>query len=589
MKREWIMLGLAGTMIGLPAWAQTPLGTAFTYQGSLKQAGAPANGVYDIQFQLFSVSAGGTALATTCADNVNVVDGLFTTPVDFGALFDGSERWIEVAVRSDSGVLCGFGGGYTILAARQRVSAAPYALKVPGIDGHSLNAADGSPVDSVYVDVDGRTGMGTLTPQARLDVIRDWDGQDGALRVGGDKPSARFQGGAASGNEAWLMQVGSDGPGALQFFRRTPATGAWVNRVTLSPSGNFGIGTTNPQGVLDVASGAGSYVRIDNTNGDVRVNGGADGSFGFYNESGATGKTDFVGLGVARLSIGNNGNVGIGTTTPGFPLTFANSLGDKISLWGQSGNHYGFGIQSGQMQIHTAASPEFISFGFGQSAAFTETARLRNGTGTRFEVFAQDGLGVTGFQPYLTLRDTNVGTRSVIQGANGDLAFYTNASLSGGGPPLWVRNSDGVTIVKVLEITGADLAEKFPSSEKLEPGMVAAIDSANAGKLCLARGEYNRCVAGVVSGANDFAVGAVLGNLPGTEDAPPIALSGRVYVWCDANSGAIQPGDLLTTSDTPGHAMKAVDRERSHGAVIGKAMEHLESGRGLVLVLVNLQ
>lgn len=54
--------------------------------------------------------------------------------------------------------------------------------------------------------------------------------------------------------------------------------------------------------------------------------------------------------------------------------------------------------------------------------------------------------------------------------------------------------------------------------------------------------------------------------------------------------GAIQPGDLLTISDAPGHAMKATDRNLSNGAVIGKAMEPLESGkRGLVFVLANLQ
>jgi hypothetical protein len=106
----------------------------------------------------------------------------------------------------------------------------------------------------------------------------------------------------------------------------------------------------------------------------------------------------------------------------------------------------------------------------------------------------------------------------------------------------------------------------------------------------MSRGSYNRCVAGVVSGANNFSVGAVLGNLPGHEDAPAIALSGRVYVKCDASAGAIEPGDMLTTSDTPGHAMKATDGDKSHGAVIGKAMGRLEAGeRGLILVLVNLQ
>ena len=70
----------------------------------------------------------------------------------------------------------------------------------------------------------------------------------------------------------------------------------------------------------------------------------------------------------------------------------------------------------------------------------------------------------------------------------------------------------------------------------------------------------------------------------------PIALTGRVYVYCDGSNAAIEPGDLLTSSDTPGHAMKAIDAERSHGTVIGKAMTGLRAReKGLVLVLVNLQ
>ena len=69
----------------------------------------------------------------------------------------------------------------------------------------------------------------------------------------------------------------------------------------------------------------------------------------------------------------------------------------------------------------------------------------------------------------------------------------------------------------------------------------------------------------------------------------PVALTGRVYCRVDARAGAVEPGDLLTTSDTPGHAMKASDVARRPGAVIGKAMTGLAEGTGLVLVLVNLQ
>jgi hypothetical protein len=68
-----------------------------------------------------------------------------------------------------------------------------------------------------------------------------------------------------------------------------------------------------------------------------------------------------------------------------------------------------------------------------------------------------------------------------------------------------------------------------------------------------------------------------------------VALSGRVYCLADASDGPIAPGDLLTTSDTPGHARRVDDHTRAQGAVLGKALTRLESGRGLVLVLVSLQ
>jgi hypothetical protein len=73
------------------------------------------------------------------------------------------------------------------------------------------------------------------------------------------------------------------------------------------------------------------------------------------------------------------------------------------------------------------------------------------------------------------------------------------------------------------------------------------------------------------------------------EGGQNVALSGRVYVQVDASNGAIEAGDLLTTSATPGCAMKVTDHARAQGAVIGKAMTGLAQGKGMVLVLVSLQ
>jgi hypothetical protein len=173
----------------------------------------------------------------------------------------------------------------------------------------------------------------------------------------------------------------------------------------------------------------------------------------------------------------------------------------------------------------------------------------------------------------------------------GDLVFTYGTDVNpGANEKILQLKPDGTTAVKVLEITGADVAERFPMTDTVEPGMVVEIDPDNAGQLRLARGAYNRRVAGVVSGAGDLPVGAILGNLPGHENAPPIALSGRVWVRCDASNGPIQPGDLLTTAERPGHAMKVTDYPRAQGAIIGKAMSALAQGEsGLVLVLVNLQ
>jgi hypothetical protein len=69
----------------------------------------------------------------------------------------------------------------------------------------------------------------------------------------------------------------------------------------------------------------------------------------------------------------------------------------------------------------------------------------------------------------------------------------------------------------------------------------------------------------------------------------PVALVGKVYCRVDADLAPIRPGDLLTTSATPGHARRASDRERAFGAVLGKALGGLAAGRGLVPILVTLQ
>jgi hypothetical protein len=152
----------------------------------------------------------------------------------------------------------------------------------------------------------------------------------------------------------------------------------------------------------------------------------------------------------------------------------------------------------------------------------------------------------------------------------------------------------GTVTADVLTIlAGSDLAERFDVDglgHRVEPGQVVSIDPTNPGKLVVATESYDRNVAGVVSGAGSLATGLVMGQRGSVADgAHPVALTGRVYVWVDADLGPVRPGDFLTTSTTPGHAMTVDDDPRGRGAIIGKAMTSLEKGRGLVLTLVGLQ
>lgn len=161
---------------------------------------------------------------------------------------------------------------------------------------------------------------------------------------------------------------------------------------------------------------------------------------------------------------------------------------------------------------------------------------------------------------------------------------------------LFLNKDSSYVVVPGLEITGgADLVEPFDvASDDLDgivvPGMVVSINPEQPGKLKVAQGAYDRTVAGIISGANGINPGLSMAQQGSIADGShPVALTGRLYALADASYGAIEPGDMLTTSDTLGHVMKVTDHNRAQGAIIGKAMTSLDSGKGHVLVLVTLQ
>jgi len=300
------------------------------------------------------------------------------------------------------------------------------------------------------------------------------------------------------------------------------------------------------------------------------------------------------------------GRVGIGTTTPTEPLTVVTPIND-----------YGISHRAGLITfatylggggngayIGTASNHPLHFYANNSDPLMTVTPSRLVGIGTlspsaKLHIF--DPNSVTNLVE--TGGGTNSWAKSVYRNLNGSWEVGTSRNFNGDSFYIYRAGAatvalsvlpSGLTQVRTLQILGgADLAEPFNVNAPTEPlpGMVVVIDENSPGELRLTDQPYDTKVAGIISGANGLAPGMIMraDDKDYTSGKHPVAMTGRVWCYVDASFGAIKPGDLLTTSSTHGHAMKADDRARSGGAVIGKAMSQLPEGKGLVLVLVNLQ
>lgn len=147
-----------------------------------------------------------------------------------------------------------------------------------------------------------------------------------------------------------------------------------------------------------------------------------------------------------------------------------------------------------------------------------------------------------------------------------------------------------VTVSGDVRLTGADCAEEFNVTAAADAGPGTVMVIGDDGALVASCRAYDSRVAGVVSGAGDYRPGIVLDRQDSINTLRvPIALLGKVFVKADAEPAPISAGDMLTTADRKGHAMKVVDRDRGFGAVLGKALQPMAAGQGLIPVLVSLR
>lgn len=316
--------------------------------------------------------------------------------------------------------------------------------------------------------------------------------------------------------------------------------------------------------------------------------------------------------GYAPVGTGVHGRNGQGSSQP--PTTAVGVYGDSDAGSGiYGGSTTGVGVvgvsQKDDAIQGTSAAPQNA----GVSGTNTGGGYALWGSSNAIGIYAKGANAAAQFDGAVSVSDTKdedaFGSTSgsshhaavAAHNNSGGFAFWGNSDSKGGigvyarGANLAAQFDGAVQVNGNINMGGGDVvfsdcAEQFDLSPDTiaEPGTVMVI--ADDGKLEPSSRAYDKRAAGVVSGAGDFRPGIILGAAPQSQrKCALVALAGRAYCKVDASETPIAVGDMLTTSSTPGHAMKASDPARAFGAVIGKALRPLATGTGLIPILIALQ
>jgi hypothetical protein len=532
-------------------------GTAFTYSGEFIDSGRPATGLYDFQFNVYSTSSGaGLVAGPVVVSTVGVTNGLLMVTVDFGSgVFTGPDRWLDISVRTNGAAV------FTSLISRQKFTASPYAI-YSGQAGNA-NAVAASSVGITQLVASGGPSVGKVLGFDGIGLAWvDPSASSGWSLLGnaGITPGVNFLGTTDFAPvEIWANSVRAF---RLEYARNL--SGIVSPNVIGGYSANAAI-----NGVIGTTIGGGGY--HDPITGDKpNIVSAAWGTIGGGASNSVGGLYGVVGGGL------NNVVSGAEATVPGGDNNLAAGAGSFAAGRSAHANHSG-------------------SFVWGDGSQVASSTAQQS-----WDVFASGGANfTTGANPL-----TVYGPWLVANGLGGEQA-YIGGDGYGGDVQIGSLNSNVVNMVaynaatgqfmnltvKTLSITGgADVAEPFElSNPKTPQGSVVIIDDEHPGQLKLSSQPYDTHVAGVVSGANGIRPGISIHQDGVNANGMNVALSGRVYVQADTSNGPIKPGDLLTTSSVPGHAMKVTDHVRAQGAILGKAMSALDDGDGDVLMLVTLQ
>jgi uncharacterized protein YaiE (UPF0345 family) len=516
------------------------------YQGMLTQSDGTTpveDGAYDVVFKIYASESGNDSLWSESHLGVQVTNGLFGVMLGSVNLLDvpfDTEYWLEITVDGET-------------MPRFQLTSVGYAFHAKMADTASAavtaTAGGGWADDGGVVRLETGTdkvGIGTTNPRVKLSLGTDFTAKKFALWDGVD--------------DFYGLGVGI---GRIIFHTND------TEKMTILANGNVGIGTAAPSTESRV------HIRADSDNFGLLVDAeGASGSeIGLHTATSKYAslvKNAYFAGGWHRLNVSSGAF--LQEIVPGGDVQFkVIGAGENPIVWKKpltlkTDGKVGIGTINPQTELHVYTA----------DAGDATTLRLENWGDVYFDLTADNGaldFSSNTHSNVLVLKSGNVGVGTT----------SPNEKL----------HVNGTAKCSVLKLTGgSDIAEPFDVSGEMrvKPGMVLVIDAENPGKLKISEKAYDRCVAGIISGAGSIEPGMLMGQTGSVADGEyPVALTGRVYCRADAANGAIRPGDLLTTSDTFGHAMKVTDYAKAQGAVIGKALTSLQEGQGLVLVLVALQ
>ncbi len=405
------------------------------------------------------------------------------------------------------------------------------------------------PTKSMVISPSGLMGVGTVFPQAKLEVA-------GSLRISGNGNALTFPdgtnqftaftpGATISGNtSAGVVTASQTHAGAGAYSAATPPPSA----LSGSSTATSGVAT----GVFGTSSSADGYGALGQ---NVANSGNAIGIFGISAISP-------TGVGVWGESQS--------TTVP--------SGGGPVGVYGHSLSSVGTGV----FGYADASSGDAVGV-FGRSIS-------NGGTGVWGEATNASGVNFGVFGRIVSL-DANAAAGVFDTATGGNILI----GRSGSTPTKVFRvDSTGKGFFNGGNVTGgADFAESVSvrdEKSQYQPGDVIAVDTDGVRQFTLTTKPYSTLVAGIYSTKP-----GVLAT-PHVADDPriagqeiPLAVVGIVPCKVTAENGEIHAGDLLVSSSTPGYAMKGTDRNRMTGAVVGKALQNMSGKTGVIEVLVSLQ